>query len=59
MMPSTRASMSRGRWRAPNETAKPQPASIRLHNSTEPSWLPHTALNLKYHGNWLFELLAM
>jgi len=46
MMPCTLATMSRGKSPEKTDAANPQPASIKLHSSTEPSWLPHTALNL-------------
>ena len=49
MMPitaSTRASISSGSWRDSTATAKVQPPRIIAHSSSEPSWAPHTALNL-------------
>ncbi len=44
---STRADKTSGKCRLNNATAALQPASIKAHNSSEPSWAPHTALNLK------------
>ena len=58
MIASTRASITCGNCREKIDTAKVQPPRIIAHNSSEPSWAPHTALNLKYHGSALFELLA-
>ena len=43
---STLASMTCGSCREKIDTAKVQPPRIRAHNSSEPSWAPHTALNL-------------
>ena len=43
---STRASMTCGSWREKIDTAKVQPPRINAHSSSEPSWAPHTALNL-------------
>ncbi|MCY1442407.1 hypothetical protein D9M71_587730 [compost metagenome] len=43
---STRASMTCGNCRENTDTAKVQPPRIKAHNSREPSWAPHTALNL-------------
>ncbi|KWV87404.1 hypothetical protein PFLmoz3_03253 [Pseudomonas fluorescens] len=43
---STLASITCGNWRENTETAKVQPPRIKAHNSNEPSWAPHTALNL-------------
>ena len=43
---STRASITCGNWRENTETAKVQPPRIKAHSSNEPSWAPHTALNL-------------
>ena len=44
--PSTRASISSGNWREKIDTAKVQPPRISAQSSSEPSWAPHTALNL-------------
>ncbi len=44
--PSTRASMSSGSCREKIETAKVQPPRISAQSNSEPSWAPHTALNL-------------
>ncbi|MNJ27106.1 hypothetical protein D3C77_216020 [compost metagenome] len=55
---STRASITCGNWREKIDTAKVQPPRIMAHSSNEPSWAPHTALNLKYQGKALLELLA-
>ena len=41
--PSTRASISRGSRRPKNVTAVVQPPSIRVHSSSDPSWLPQVA----------------
>ncbi|MCY1440320.1 hypothetical protein D9M71_565900 [compost metagenome] len=43
---STRASMTWGNWRENTDTAKVQPPRINAQSSSEPSWAPHTALNL-------------
>ncbi len=43
---STRASITSGNWRENTETAKVQPPRISAQSSSEPSWAPHTALNL-------------
>ncbi|MNL07396.1 hypothetical protein D3C87_1280690 [compost metagenome] len=43
---NTRASMICGNCRENTDTAKVQPPRIKAHNSREPSWAPHTALNL-------------
>ncbi len=43
---STRASITCGNWREKIDTAKVQPPRISAHSSSEPSWAPHTALNL-------------
>ncbi|MNM77863.1 hypothetical protein D3C81_897360 [compost metagenome] len=43
---STRASMTCGNCRENTDTAKVQPPRISAQSSSEPSWAPHTALNL-------------
>ena len=43
---STRASITSGSWREKIDTAKVQAPRISAHSSSEPSWAPHTALNL-------------
>ncbi|MCY1451193.1 hypothetical protein D9M71_680480 [compost metagenome] len=55
---STRASITCGNCREKIDTAKVQPPRIIAQSSSEPSWAPHTALNLKYQGKALLELLA-
>ncbi len=44
--PSTRASISAGRWRLKTLTAAVHKASIRIHSSIEPSCEPQAAVIL-------------
>ena len=44
--PSTRASVRSSSCFENIDTAKVQPDRISDHSSIEPSWLPHTAVNL-------------
>jgi hypothetical protein len=56
--PSTRATISSGRWRLIAATAKVQPPSISTHSSIEPSCEPHDAASLYCTGSCEFELVA-
>src|SRR5690554_4131103 len=58
MTDSTWDTMVAGSLRLKIATASVHPVSISIHNSSEPSWPPQTALNLKYQGSMLLLLLA-
>jgi hypothetical protein len=51
MMPTTRATISSGRWRLNAVTAVVQPVSISTHSSMDPSWEPQVAANLYCTGS--------
>ncbi len=56
--PSTRATMSLGKWLLNTLTAAVQPASISIHHSSEPSCPPHTAAMRYCNGSAELELEA-
>jgi hypothetical protein len=56
--PSTRATISRGRWRLKSVTPKVHTESIRIHSSIDPSCPPHTPAILYCSGSAELELEA-
>ena len=56
--PSTRATISPGRWRENSDTATVQPDSISTHSSIEPSCEPQVAATWYAAGSCEFEFVA-
>src|SRR5690554_2607817 len=54
----TLARISTGIERLSRATAAVQPLKVNIHNKSEPSWLPQTAVNLYCKGNCALECIA-